>query len=73
MAYMQRPENIDDRAGIPDGDMFMDAAGSNAERVTIEYEHALAGPQKKVLGPGQRLTLKPAVSRRWRMTAPNWE
>ena len=57
----------------PDGDMFMDAAGANAERVTIEYEHALAGPQKKSLGPGQRLTVNPVVSRRWKMTAPNWE
>ena len=57
----------------PDGDMFLDAAGANAEQVTIEYEHALAGPQKKVLGPGQRLTLNPVVSRRWRLTAPNWE
>ena len=57
----------------PDGDMFMDAAGNNAERVTIEFEHALAGPQKKSLGPGQRLTLNPVVSRRWKMTAPNWE
>ena len=57
----------------PDGDMFMDANASNAESVTVEYEHALAGPQKKVLGPGQRLTLNPVVSRHWKMTAPNWE
>ena len=57
----------------PDTDMFMSADASNAEPVTVEYEHALAGQQKKVLRPGQRLTLKPVVSRRWRITAPNWE
>ena len=57
----------------PDGDMFMDADTSNAEAVTVEYEHALAGPQKKVLGPGQRLTLNAVVSRHWRLSAPNWE
>ena len=57
----------------PDSDMFMSADASNAEPVTVEYEHALAGPQKKVLRPGQRLTIKPVVSRRWRLTAPNWE
>ena len=57
----------------PDGDMFMDAAQSNAESVTVEYEHALAGPQTKRLGPGQRLTLNPVISRRWKIAAPNWE
>ena len=57
----------------PDGDMFMDAAAANVERVTIEYQHALAGSQKKVLGPGQRLTVNPVVSRHWKLTAPNWE
>ena len=57
----------------PDSDMFMDADPGNAEPVTVEYEHALAGPQKKVLRPGQRLTLAPVISRRWKMTAPNWE
>ena len=57
----------------PDSDMFMDADAGNAEPVTVEYEHALAGPQKKVLRPGQRLTLAPVISRRWKMTAPNWE
>ena len=57
----------------PDSDMFMDADAGNAEAVTVEYEHALAGPQKKVLRPGQRLTLAPVISRRWKMTAPNWE
>ena len=57
----------------PDGDMFMDAASGNVESVTIEYEHALAGPQTKTLQAGQRLTLNPVVSRRWKMTALNWE
>ena len=57
----------------PDGDMFLDAAQANRESVTIEYEHALAGPQVKKLGPGQRLTMNPVVSRHWKMTAPNWE
>ena len=57
----------------PDGDMFMDANSSNAESVTVEYEHALAGPQKKSLGPGQRLSMNPVLSRRWKITAPNWE
>ena len=47
-AFMQRVGNA------PDSDMFMTADGSNAEAVTVEYEHALAGPQKKVLRPGQR-------------------
>ena len=57
----------------PDSDMFMDAAGGNAEPVTVEYEHALAGPQKQVLRPGQRLKLNAVVSRHWKITAPNWE
>ena len=57
----------------PDTDMFMSADASNAEPVTVEYEHALAGQQKKVLRPGQRLTLKPVVSRHWKITAENWE
>ena len=57
----------------PDSAMFMDAAADNAEPVTVEYEHALAGPQKKVLRPGQRLTLNAVVSRHWKITAPNWE
>ena len=72
-AYMQRPENPEERAPVPDGDMYLDAAQGNVERVTIEYEHALAGPQKKSLGPGQRLTVNPVVSRHWKMTAPDWE
>ena len=57
----------------PDSDMFMDAASTNAEPVTVEYEHALAGPQKKVLRAGQRLTLNAVVARHWKITAPNWE
>ena len=57
----------------PDSDMFMDAAPDNAEPVTVEYEHALAGPQSVTLRPGQRLTLNPVVSRHWKMTAPHWE
>ena len=55
----------------PDADMFMDADSGNAEPVTVEYEHALAGPQKKVLRAGQRLTINPVVSRHWTMTAPS--
>ena len=47
--------------------------GPHAElSVTIEFEHALAGPQKKDFSAsprGQRLTLNPrVVSRRWKMT-----
>ena len=57
----------------PEGDMFMDAACANVESVTVEFEHALAGPQATVLGPCQRLTLNAVVSRHWKMTAPNWE
>lgn len=57
----------------PDADMFMDFDSSNAEAVTVEYEHALLGPQTKVMGPGQRLTLNAVVSRHWKFTAPNWE
>ena len=57
----------------PDADMFMDFDQGNAEDVTVEYEHALAGPQKKVMRPGQRLTLNAVVSRHWKFTAPNWE
>ena len=73
VAYMQRPENIDDRAEIPDSDMFLDAAAGNVEPVTVEYDHALSGPHMTVLPPGQRLTINPVVSRHWKITAPNWE
>ena len=57
----------------PDGDMFMHADSGNANPVTVEYEHALAGPQVKVLGAGQRLEVNPVMSRHWTMTAPSWE
>ena len=57
----------------PDGDMFMDAAVANVEPVTVEYEHALAGPQKVELAPGKRLTLSPSISQHWKMTSPTWE
>ena len=66
-AYMERS------GPAPDGDMFMDAASSNVEPVTVEYEHALSGPQSVSLQPGQRLSINPVVSRRWVMTAENWE
>ena len=57
----------------PDGDMFMYADTGNADPVTVEYEHALAGPQTKVLWPGQRLEVNPVMSRQWTITAPKWE
>ena len=57
----------------PDSDMYLDADGSNVEPITIEYEHALSGPQKITLQAGQRLSINPVVSRHWKMTAPNWE
>ena len=57
----------------PDGDMFLDADGGNVEAVTIEYEHALSGARMVSLQPGGRLSINPVVSRRWVMTAPNWE
>ena len=57
----------------PDSEMYLDTEGGNIEQVTVEYEHALAGKQRMVLDPGQRLTLNPVVSRQWKMSAPNWE
>ena len=57
----------------PDGDMFMDADSGNVEAITVEYEHALSGLQRVNLLPGQRLTIKPVVSRHWIMSAQNWE
>ena len=33
----------------------------------MEYEHALAGPQKKILRPGEQLSINAVVSRRWVM------
>ena len=56
----------------PDTDMSIDADSSNAEPITVEYEHALAGPQAKVLRAGQRLTINAVVSRHWKITAPRW-
>ena len=56
----------------PDSDIKMIAGSSNVEPVTVEYEHALAGPQKKILRPGEQLSINAVVSRRWVMTAPNW-
>ena len=66
-AFMQRI------GPAPDGDMFMDANSSNAEVVTVEYKHALAGPQKKQLRAGQRLTMNPTLAKEWKITALNWE
>ena len=66
-AFMQRV------GPAPDADMFLDADGGNVESVTIEYEHALSGFQTVSLQPGQRLSINPVVSRRWVMTAQNWE
>ena len=66
-AYMERV------GPAPDGDMFLDADGSNTEAITIKYEHALSGAVTVTLQAGQRLTINPVVSRRWVMTAPNWE
>ena len=57
----------------PDGDMFLDADSANVEPVGVEYEHALSGPQAVSLQPGQRLSINPVVSRRWQMTAANWD
>ena len=53
--------------------MFLDADTSNAETITVEYEHALSGLQRVPLMAGQRLTIKPVVSRHWIMSAQNWE
>ena len=66
-AYMERI------GPAPDGDMFLDADQSNTESITVEYEHALSGPQTTRLGPGQRLTVNAVAARHWKMTAPNWE
>ena len=46
----------------PDSDMFMDAHGDNAESVTVEYEHALVGPQDDGIVAGASvLTLNAVV------------
>ena len=57
----------------PDGDLFLDGDSSNIEPITVEFKHALSGPQKVQIGPGQRLTLNPVVSKEWVMSAKNWE
>ena len=57
----------------PDGEMFLDADGSNTEAITVKYEHALSGSVTVTLQSGQRLSINPVVSRRWVMSAPNWE
>ena len=67
-AYMQRTE-----APVPDVDMSATAGTRNKENVTVEYQHALAGPQKKELRPGQKLTVNAVTARNWVMTAPTWE
>ena len=37
----------------PDSDIKMIAGSGNVEPVTVEYEHALAGPQKVTLRAGR--------------------
>ena len=67
-ALMQRTD-----APVPDVDMRLVAGSANKEPVTIEYEHALSGLQTVALQPGHTLSINPIVSRRWVMSAPNWE
>ena len=57
----------------PDSDIHMMAGAGNAESVTVEYEHALLGSLTTTLRPGEQLSINAVVSRRWVMTAPNWE
>ena len=47
----------------PDSDIHMMAGAGNAEPVTVEYEHALAGAQKVTLQPGEQLSINAVVSR----------
>ena len=57
----------------PDSDIKMIAGSGNVEPVTVEYEHALSGPQKVTLRPrATQLSINAVVSRRWVMTAPTW-
>ena len=65
-AYMERI------GPAPDSDIKMIAGNDNVEPVTVYYEHALAGEQKKILRPGEQLSINAVVSRRWVMSAPNW-
>ena len=67
-AYMQRTG-----APVPDVDMFATAGSRNKEPVTIEYQHALGGPQKVDLRAGQKLTVNAVTARNWAMSAPTWE
>ena len=67
-AYMQRTG-----APVPDVDMFAIAGTRNKEPVTIEYQHALGGPKKVDLRPGQKLTVNAVTARNWAMSAPTWE
>ena len=57
----------------PDSDVWIISASNNKEPVTVEFEHALAGPQKVTIGPGQKLTINPVVARRWKMSAKTWD
>ena len=66
-AYMQRV------GPAPDTDVWLITGDKNPEPVTVEFEHALAGPQKMTVQPGQRLTINPVVARQWEMSAPSWE
>ena len=67
IAYMQRV------GPAPDGHMYFDADQDNVDEITIDFEHALSGPQTITLTPGQRSEIKPVVSRHWKITAPRWE
>ena len=57
----------------PNSDVWVVTDSVNKEKVTVEFEHALDGPQTVNLGPGQKLTINPVVSRRWKMTAKSWD
>ena len=66
-AYMERI------GPAPIGPVWVITDDANKEPVTVDFEHALAGPQKKKLLPGQKFTINPVVARRWSMSAPTWE
>ena len=57
----------------PDSEVWLIAASDNQEPVTVEFEHALAGPQKVAVNPGQKLTINPVVARHWTMSAESWD
>ena len=46
----------------PDSEFRIVTNGDNVEDITVEYEHALGGPQKMVLPPGRVLKLNPVIS-----------